>query len=536
MPAAIRQATSSDAPAWIDLAKSALGMDYHDRQVYDPAWVAAQLDTPSGHETWVAEESGRLMASITVLGPFVPGCNPVANLGRDLFRREALASGAAAALLGHVNRFCGERGQIAVLRVLASDNARQSLVEQQHYCCVGFQPYKHMLRTREGVLFYVHMARPDLVARSPVSESLSQVSELAGLVLGNLGLGLPAAVRDGATGYPLQTDVAFSECSLEDFRTLRLNAQPFNPPAEVSGGFNIGAGLLRIEDPAQCGVRALSARRGDQVVAGVAYVVDDIDRCVRVVDAFAIDDLSPGALLQRVVKLGQEKHNAIYIEVDILITAPRLLKSVEQLGFVPVAYLPGFCFRDPKHVDVVKLAKLNLAYGAERAQLTTHARSLAEVVDRSFQDQKVGVAIIGLLRGLPIFEGLGDGELRKISRLFTQRLYRPGERLFSKGDSGNEAFVVMRGQVDILREEQTKPLASFGSGQILGEIAFLDGAARTALAVAAQPSILLVMQRPAFNELVQREPHLGMVVMRNVAIEVSRRLRSTTSVPIAPPR
>jgi CRP-like cAMP-binding protein len=47
------------------------------------------------------------------------------------------------------------------------------------------------------------------------------------------------------------------------------------------------------------------------------------------------------------------------------------------------------------------------------------------------------------------------------------------------------------------------------------------------MAIATQPSILLVIQRSSFNELVQREPHLGMVVMRNIALELSNRLRKT---------
>jgi CRP-like cAMP-binding protein len=45
------------------------------------------------------------------------------------------------------------------------------------------------------------------------------------------------------------------------------------------------------------------------------------------------------------------------------------------------------------------------------------------------------------------------------------------------------------------------------------------------MAVANQASIVLVIQRSAFNELVQREPHLGMVVMKNIALELTNRLR-----------
>ena len=202
---------------------------------------------------------------------------------------------------------------------------------------------------------------------------------------------------------------------------------------------------------------------------------------------------------------------------------------------MPVSYLPAIYANNGSCADVVKMVKLNLVYSLENVSLTAQAKSVADVIDHNFQDQKMGVAIINLLRGLPFFEGLGDGELRKIARLFVQKLYRPGEKIFEKGDSGNEAFVVMRGQIDIQLDQNSKPVAQFGNGQIFGELAFLDGTARAALAVASQPSILLVIQRSAFHSLVEREPHLGMVVMRNIALELSSRLRKANQA-MAQPR
>ena len=240
-----------------------------------------------------------------------------------------------------------------------------------------------------------------------------------------------------------------------------------------------------------------------------------------------------GTLFSHAVKIAQDQLNSVYLEADILMTAPRLLKTAEQLGFVPVAYLPAFYFNADGHTDVVKVMKLNMAYSIEGAELTSHADAIVRIVDQNFQDQKIGVAIITLLRGLPIFEGLGDGELRKIARLFSQKLYRPGEKIFNKGDSGNEAYVVMRGQVGIDLEEKSLPIATVGNGQIFGELSFLDNSSRVAYAIANQASILLVIQRTAFNDLLRREPHLGMMVMRNIGLELSNRLRRTNIVAAA---
>jgi hypothetical protein len=526
MAVLIRQAAVSDAPQWLGLLKSVLGEEYPAKTVYDPAWIASQLNPASDHETWVALVNNRLQASIAVLPPLPKSLNPITNLGRILFRPESYADGSAESLLRKIDALAFEQGHLVVGRVLNSDQAQQHLFENLGYVCVGFQPAKHLLRVHEGVLFYVRIGRPELISRLPPSESLPQINELATFVLSHLNISLPLAVRDGMTGYPLQTDLTFRDTPIEDFEAKRKAAQSAHPLIEVSTGYNLGRGLLRIAPPAP--TRCFLAYSDDRLVAGLAYCFDDTDRCLRIVDTFAADDLSTGALFYHALQVAQAQFNAIYVEADVLLTAPRLLKSAEQLGFVPVAYLPAFYYYQGRCADVAKMVKLNLIYSLGEAPATTQARSVVEIVDRNFQEQKVGLAVINLLRSLPFFAGLGDGELRKIARLFTQKLYRPGEVVFKQGDQGNEAYVVMRGQIDILLEDRNQPIASVTNGQVLGEQAFLDGTQRAAKAVAVQASILLVVQRSAFNELVQREPHLGMVVMRNMALDLSNKLRRAT--------
>jgi hypothetical protein len=174
--------------------------------------------------------------------------------------------------------------------------------------------------------------------------------------------------------------------------------------------------------------RAFLGQRHEKMTAGMNCYFDEQDRCARITEAFCSDDVSMGALLAHVVKVMQQQANAVYTEVDILATAPRLLKSAEQLGFVPVAYLPAFFCRNGRYSDVVKMVKLNVSYSLENGDFTAHAKSIVQIIDRNFEDQKMGLAIINLLRPLSMFAGLGDGELRKIARLFVQKLYRPASR------------------------------------------------------------------------------------------------------------
>jgi CRP-like cAMP-binding protein len=98
--------------------------------------------------------------------------------------------------------------------------------------------------------------------------------------------------------------------------------------------------------------------------------------------------------------------------------------------------------------------------------------------------------------------------------------------VFDRGGTSSEAYIVLRGQVDIFLDKNTPPVASMGNGKIFGEQSFLDGAPRAASAVAAQPSILLVVNRDDFINLTRHEPALGMTVMRNIALDLSAKLRN----------
>jgi CRP-like cAMP-binding protein len=523
MGSTIRRATAADAPKWLDLVQATLGAQYPVKAIYDPGWIASQLDVETGQETWVAEVGGRFNGSISFLKPASVSSNPVANLGRNLIRPEGVADGSAEMLLRSVRDLTAQRNEMAIVRITATDNAQQILFENLGYACVGFQPLKHMLQQRVGILFYVHGASSVLVTRTPLSESLPHVSELGAAVLEKLHIPNAMVVRDGASGYPLQCDLKMQEATMEEYQLWRVQAESSNPPAEVSGRFNYGLGFMRV--PGNLTMRALLAQQDKKMVAGLSYYFDEQDRCARVTEAFCSDDLSMGALLAHALRAVQEQLSAVYTEVDILATAPRLLKSAEQLGFVPVAYLPAFFCGQGRFSDVVKMVKLNLPYSLESADFTAHASSMVKLIDRNFEDQKLGLAIINLLRPLSMFSGLGDGELRKIARLFVQKLYRPGERVFAKGDSGDEAFIVLRGKISIQLELESPAVAQLGDGKIFGELAFLDGAPRAAFAVATQPSILLVMKRTAFAEVVRREPNLGMVVMRNLAQDLAIKLR-----------
>ena len=172
MGSTIRCATAADAPKWLDLVQATLGAQYPVKELYDPAWIAGQLSPDAGQETWVVEANGQFNGTISLLKSSDSGVNPVANLGRNLFRPESVADGSGDMLLRAITEQTDKANAMAIVRVSGMDNAQQILFENLGYVCVGFQPLKHMLQQRVGVLYYVHGASSVLVTRIPLSESL----------------------------------------------------------------------------------------------------------------------------------------------------------------------------------------------------------------------------------------------------------------------------------------------------------------------------------------------------------------------------
>ena len=88
---------------------------------------------------------------------------------------------------------------------------------------------------------------------------------------------------------------------------------------------------------------------------------------------------------------------------------------------------------------------------------------------------------------IPLFEGLGSGELQEVERLLQRKTYQPGETIFQQDNPGVGLFVVMTGSVEVKQEEDDGTileLATAKPGEFFGELALLDDAPRSASAVA----------------------------------------------------
>jgi CRP/FNR family cyclic AMP-dependent transcriptional regulator len=105
-----------------------------------------------------------------------------------------------------------------------------------------------------------------------------------------------------------------------------------------------------------------------------------------------------------------------------------------------------------------------------------------------------------------------------------------GEALFEQGDPGLAMFLVQSGSVSV--RVGGDEVARLGAGQVIGEMAVIDGLPRSATCVAAEPSEIVEIDAGSFERLVRSHGRAALAVVRTL----SERLRSRNVAVSSGPR
>jgi CRP-like cAMP-binding protein len=134
-----------------------------------------------------------------------------------------------------------------------------------------------------------------------------------------------------------------------------------------------------------------------------------------------------------------------------------------------------------------------------------------------------------LLARVGLFADLTSAELIGLAGLMRPRAYARDEVIYLRGDPGTAFYVIASGRVKIaLTSPDGKELIlrRLEPGEFHGELALLDDEPRSADAVAADPSVLLVLQRDAFRNFLAEHP----TVATKLLATLSHYLRRNTEL------
>jgi CRP-like cAMP-binding protein len=134
--------------------------------------------------------------------------------------------------------------------------------------------------------------------------------------------------------------------------------------------------------------------------------------------------------------------------------------------------------------------------------------------------------VVELLAHVPVFSTLVQSDLEQISELVVPRRFEPGQVVFREGDASDTCYVVREGHARAVREHgdgRTITLATFGPGDIFGELAMFEDELRSATVEAIEPTDVVAVLGPDMRRLMIEHPGIS----TRLVIALAKRLRET---------
>ena len=135
-----------------------------------------------------------------------------------------------------------------------------------------------------------------------------------------------------------------------------------------------------------------------------------------------------------------------------------------------------------------------------------------------------------LLQNVYLFKDLTAKELELLNELAQVETFNPGDEIFSEGDKAVSLYIIKYGSVRIRRsgKDDSVDVAQLATGSHFGEMAFVDGEARSATVVAIERSEIIKIDFDRLRTLFESQPVIAVKFFRSLANFLCGRLRVTT--------
>ncbi|MDR0777536.1 MAG: cyclic nucleotide-binding domain-containing protein [Azonexus sp.] len=134
-----------------------------------------------------------------------------------------------------------------------------------------------------------------------------------------------------------------------------------------------------------------------------------------------------------------------------------------------------------------------------------------------------GLSLV-VLRNVPLFSGLSESELEKLSRVCGRRRVERGAFVVRTAEAIDSLYILLTGRAKVTNTDEEGReiiLAWLGPGEFFGEMGLIDGSPRSASVVASEPCELLVLGKEAFQRCLQDNFQVAQKLMQILV----RRLR-----------
>lgn len=118
------------------------------------------------------------------------------------------------------------------------------------------------------------------------------------------------------------------------------------------------------------------------------------------------------------------------------------------------------------------------------------------------------------LKKVPLFVGIPDAQLQRISNGVKERRFDADESIVSAGEPAHGFYLIVQGRAEVKRGDRT--IRTLGPGEYFGELALVRETPRTATVVAKDPTTCLVLTRWDFKGILDTNPAIAVRLLETV--------------------
>ncbi len=348
----VREAKLGDVEQVRELFQAAYGETYFYPQYYDLEELS-RLVFDSGTIFLVAVDTEQqVVAGTASVVASVSAYNDlVGEFGRLVVHPDFRKRGIGKQLMHARIEKVRPRLHLGMVENRATHTFSQRISTGSGFVPVGFIPMKYFERPRESVAPYVRYFGQALALRRNNPRVIPEVSQIAALSLTNCGLPVDTIVDESTAPFPYQDDFEIGQLKTEGYTSLLRIERGRVRHREVFGPVRLHYGMFQIRARHS---HYLLARRQGRVVGGIGFMMDATEKIAKIFEVISESDEPIRLLFSELIRRCEQEFGIEYLEVDVSAHAPRTQRTLLELGFLPVSYVPANVFDEVERLDIVR--------------------------------------------------------------------------------------------------------------------------------------------------------------------------------------
>jgi GNAT superfamily N-acetyltransferase len=521
----IRAAIEGDTPAIQEIFRANYGHEYTYPEYYEELYLKKVIYSDDTLMLVCEDPEAGVIGTAAVVLASGAYSDLAGEFGRLAVHPDHWGRGIGALLLEERVRRVEERLHVGFMEARVTHPYSLKNGIDHGFAPVGFLVQKLRFGDRrESTALLVRHFGDALNLRRNHPRVIPEAFHLTGAAMDLVGLVPDFIVDERAAPYPQGGEYAVQELTSQGYSTLLRIERGRLRHREIFGPLRLHYGFFRLSSGDST---YLIARRDGRVVGAIGFTHDKVESIVRVFELINLEDQAVRFLLEELERRSRWEYDVSYIEIDVSAYAPRMQRTLLELGYLPCAYVPALAFHRVERLDVLKMCRLLVPFDPGDLALVAPAEGLAQLVLMGFERLEVVPRLGEMVHRAGMFTGLTDEQFQRLAACCGHAAFAPGEYIFREGTDCAETYLILEGEVAVEVSGRSEPVGRVVDGECLGEVALLTETTHSAGARVTRAVTAAVFSRDDLVELVRQRPDIGVVLFRNLASGLGEKLRRT---------